>query len=175
MRVGDIDQSRDNGLWYYSPKHKTEEHIGEKPIPLGKPEQELIAPYLVGKKSADSVFSPKTAQRERATEARADRKSKLTPSQRERDARRAEKNASNVGEFYDRSSYRNAVLYAIAKGNRHGQKIPHWSPYLLRNSAATEIELKHGLDKAQSTKHSEILLVNKANMYQANRNSKPRL
>ena len=50
MTVGSIDQSRGNGLWYYSPKHKTEEHIGEKPIPLGKPEQVLIAPYLVGKK-----------------------------------------------------------------------------------------------------------------------------
>jgi integrase len=42
------------------------------------------------------------------------------------------------------------VKYAIEKGNRHGQKIPHWTPYLLRNSAATEIELEHGLDKAQA-------------------------
>ena len=79
MRVGDIDRIRDNGLWYYSPKHKTEEHIGEKPIPLGKPEQKLIAPYLIGKKSADSVFSPKTATMERAIEARVNRKSKRTP------------------------------------------------------------------------------------------------
>jgi len=134
MRVGDIDQSRDNGLWYYSPKHKTEEHIGEKPIPLGLPEQELIAPYLSGKKSADSVFSPKTAQRERAAEARASRKSKLTPSQRERDAKRAEKNASTVGAFYDRNSYRKAILYAIQKGNRHGVSIPHWTPYPLHRN-----------------------------------------
>jgi hypothetical protein len=45
MRVGDIDRSRRNGLWYYVPgSHKTEEHIGKKPIPLGKPEQDLIAP-----------------------------------------------------------------------------------------------------------------------------------
>jgi integrase len=55
-----------------------------------------------------------------------------------------------VGEFYDRNSYRKAILYAIQKGNRHGVKIPHWTPYLLRNSAATEIELEHGLDKAQA-------------------------
>ena len=151
MRVGDIDTSRKNGLWYYVPgSHKTEEYIGEKPIPLGKPEQELIAPYLEDKKSTDSVFSPRTAMKERAIQARANRKSKLTPSQRERDAKRAETKASHVGEFYNRDSYRRAVEYAIAKGNRHGQNIPHWTPYLLRNSAATTIELEHGLDEAQA-------------------------
>jgi integrase len=87
MRVGDIDRSRDNGLWYYSPKHKTEEHIGEKPIPLGRPEQELITPYLVGKKPEAAVFSPRAAVRERAEEARARRKSKIPPSQQERSKR----------------------------------------------------------------------------------------
>ena len=128
MRVGDIDRSRANGLWYYTPEsRKTEKHIGKKPIPLGKPSYELIAPYLVGKKLAEAVFSSCTAMQERA-----------------------EKSASKVGEFYDRSSYRKAIVYAIEKGNRHGQKIPHWTPYLLRNSAATAIELEHGLDNAQA-------------------------
>ena len=150
MRVGDIDQNRNNGLWYYTPSHKTEQHIGEKPIPLGKPEQKLIAPYLIGKKSAESVFSPRTAMKERAVLARENRKSKLTPSQLERDAQRAKKSASKVREFYDRYSYRRAVKYAIERGNRNGVKIPHWSPYLLRNSAATAIELEHGLDEAQA-------------------------
>ena len=144
MRVGDIDQSRDNGLWYYSPKHKTEEHIGEKPIPLGQPEQKLIAPYLEGKKPEAAVFSPRQAVKERAAEERARRKSPLTPSQLARTQRQ------NIGEFYDKDSYRRAVEYAIAKGNRHGVEIPHWSPYLLRNSAATAIELEHGLDEAQA-------------------------
>ena len=74
----------------------------------------------------------------------------MTPSQRERDAKRALSRASTVGEFYDRNSYRKAVLYAIQKGNRHGVAIPHWTPYLLRNSAATAIELEHGLDEAQA-------------------------
>jgi len=150
MRVGDIDRSQKNGLWYYSPKHKTEQHIGKKPIPLGTPEQRLIAPYLEDKKPEAAVFSPKTAMKERAAEARANRKSKLTPSQRERDAKRALNRASKVGEFYEKNSYRKAVVYAIQKGNRNGVEIPHWSPYLLRNSAATHIELEHGLDDAQA-------------------------
>jgi len=151
MRVGDIDQSRGNGLWYYVPgSYKTAAFVGKIKFPLGKAVQRLLAPYLVGKNSADSVFSPRTAMKERAVLARENRKSKLTPSQRERDAKRALSRASKVGEFYDRSSYRKAVVYAIQKGNRLGTKIPHWTPYRLRNSAATEIELEHGLDKAQA-------------------------
>ena len=152
MRVGDIDRSRESeGLWHYTPQsHKTEEYIGKKPIPLGKPEQDLIAPYLIGKKPAEAVFSPRTAMKERAAEARENRKSKLTPSQRERDRQRAEHSADNRGEFYNRISYRNAIKYAIAKANRHGIKIPHWSPYPLRNSAATAFELEYGLDEAQA-------------------------
>ena len=151
MRVGDIDRSRSNGLWYYSPKHKTEEHIGEKSIPLGKPEQRLIAPYLEGKKPEAAIFSPRQAVKERAEQARAGRKTKVPPSQQKRDKHRAENPPDRqVGEFYDRDSYRRAVEYAIAKGNRHGVEIPHWTPYLLRNAAATAIELEHGLDEAQA-------------------------
>jgi integrase len=81
MRVGDIDRNRNNGLWYYSPKHKTEEHIGEKPIPLGLPKQKLIAPYLEGKKPEAAIFSPRQAVKERAEQARARRKTKVQPSQ----------------------------------------------------------------------------------------------
>jgi integrase len=149
MRVGDIDQSRDNGLWYYIPgSYKTEAFVGKMVFPLGESVQRLLTPYLIGKKPADSVFSPRQAMKERAAQAMG--KSKLTSSQRERDVKRAELRATTVGEFYDRNSYRRAILYAIKKGNRHGVQIPYWTPYRLRNSAATEIELEHGLDKAQA-------------------------
>ena len=154
MRVGDIDRSRGNGLWYYVPRHhKTEQHIGKKPIPLGKPEQDLIAPYLIGKRADESVFSPRKAMEQRNALKRANRKTSITPSQAARDKARAEKSASRVGDFYDENSYRKAIEYAIKKGNKvlpEGEKIPHWYPYLLRNSAATAIELEHGLDEAQA-------------------------
>jgi len=61
-------------------------------------------------------YSPKTAQRERAAEARANKKSKRTALQRERDAKRSEENAGRVGDFYDHCGYRRAVKYAIEKG-----------------------------------------------------------
>jgi hypothetical protein len=154
--------------WTKATSPISDSHIGKKIIPLGAPEQRLIAPYLIGKAPTDSVFSPPTAMQERARLARENRKSKLTPSQRERDAQRAT-NPTKISEFYDKDSYRNAVKHAIMRGNREIRKeaeekagralsekefnkikIPHWTPYQLRNSAATETELENGLDESQA-------------------------
>jgi len=154
VTVGDIDQTRAPELWYYTPpNHKTKRFIGEKPIPLGKPEQELLVPYLAGKTAEASVFSPRQAVRERREHQRTERKSKLTPSQRERDRRRAKHPAEKIGDFYDKHSYRQAIEHAICKGNKtlpDGEKIPHWTPYQLRHAAGTAVEKTEGLDKAQA-------------------------
>ena len=153
MRVGDIDTARENGLWYYVPgSYKTSEFVGKIVFPLGKPEQELIAPYLVGKVRGAAVFSPRTAMQERNTERRANRKTKISPSQAARDKARATK-PSRYSEFYNRDSYRNAIEHAIEKGNKalpDGEKIPHWFPYQLRHSAATQMEAMLGDTEAQA-------------------------
>jgi integrase len=153
MRVGEIDTTRGNGLWYYTPKsHKTKKYIGKKEIPLGKPEQKLIAPYLEGKKPDAAVFSPRTAQEERNAERKAKRKTKVSPSQVARDKARAAK-PSRYGEFYIPTSYRQAIRYAVRKANQglpDGERIPYWYPYLLRNSAATATELAHSDEDAQA-------------------------
>ena len=139
MTVGDIDRTRDNGLWYYTPgKHKTEEYVGQKMIPLGKPEKELLAPYLEGKKPTEAVFCPKQAVTERAGDKRANRKTKITPSQTSRNKTRAAKPVE-YEEFYDASSYRKAVGHAIRAANKAGNTVPHWTPYQLRHSVGTEI------------------------------------
>ena len=153
MKVGEIVKDADPELWHYVRKtHKTERFIGKKIIPLGMPEQELIAPYLEGKAPESAVFSPRTAMAERNAEKRANRKTKISPSQAARDKVRAEK-PSRYSEFYNLYSYRQAIEHAIAKGNRQlpdGEKIPHWFPYQLRHSASTATEKTEGLDKAQA-------------------------
>jgi integrase len=153
MRVGDIDTSRGNGLWYYVPgSYKTARFVGKISFPLGKPEQELIAPYLVGKTPESAVFSPRTAQAERNAEKGANRKTKITPSQAVRNEERAAK-PSRYGDFYSETGYRQAIGYAIAKGNRHlseEQQIPHWYPYQLRHTAATDAENSYGDESAQA-------------------------
>jgi len=152
-RVGDIDTTRNNGLWYYVPgSYKTSRFVGKIKFPLGKPEQELIAPYLEGKNAENAIFSPRTAMQERNIEKRANRKTKITPSQAVRDKARATK-PSRYSEFYNRDSYRQVVQNAIKKGNKvlpEGEKIPHWFPYQLRHSASTAAELTHSDEDAQA-------------------------
>jgi len=126
MRVGDIDTQSVPGIWLYRlATHKTQKKTGKKRImPLNATEQALIAPYLIGRKPADSVFSPKTALKE------------YYPNR---------KVNSRVGDFYDRYSYRVAVLRAIEKRNRQlpvEQQIPKWTPYELRHSAASAISVE---------------------------------
>jgi len=153
MRVGDIDRSKNNGLWYYVPgSYKTARYVGKIVFPLGKPEQDLIAPYLIGKTSESAVFSPRTAQAERNIEKRANRKTKISPSQATRNEKRASK-PSRYGEFYDHRGYRQAIIHAIIKGNKvlpDGEKIPSWYPYQLRHSASTATELTHSDEDAQA-------------------------
>ena len=154
MRVGEIDRDYAPGLWgYILPHHKTEQYTEEdKIIPLGKPEQELLAPYLESKMAEQAVFSPGQAVLERAAEKRANRKTKRPPSQKARDETRAA-NPRKYAEFYDKDSYNKAVSYAIQKANHHledGEKpVPHWFPYMLRHSAGTEISRTQGKEKAQ--------------------------
>jgi integrase len=154
MRAGDIDRNRIVGLWHYIlERHKTEQHTGqEKIIPLGKPIQELLEPYLTDKTAEQAVFSPAQAMRERNAEKRANRKTKISPSQEERDQRRAA-NPKRYCEFYDEQSYRKAIGHAIEKANRQlspEQQIPHWTPYQIRHTAGTETSRIEGREKAQA-------------------------
>ena len=58
-----------------------------------------------------------------------------------------------VGDFYNKNSYRLAVLRAIEKANRQlpeDQRIPDWTPYELRHSAASAISVELGGDAATS-------------------------
>ena len=132
MRSGDIDRHSVPEIWLYRlASHKTQKKTGKKRVlPLNTTEQELIAPYLEGKKPADSVFSPKTAMMERNPNKKVN---------------------CRVGDFYNKDSYRIAVLRAIDRANQGAESagtgwlpIPKWTPYELRHSAASAISVELG-------------------------------
>ena len=151
MRAGDIIRDTpDPRLWYYVPGYYEEQqkeqqrvyHTGHrkvqhkrqhdyeavdemKIIPLGLPEQEILAPFLEGKRPEQAVFSPKT-----------------------------ESKSDKAGEFYNKNSYRTAVQRAVNRANRslsEGDKpIPMWSPYQLRHQAATALDKIRGSAEASA-------------------------
>jgi integrase len=143
MKVGEIDQSGE--IWLYKPGlHKGTWRGHHKAVALGKQEQELIAPRLVGKSPDRAVFSPKDAEAERKERDAAKRKTKVQPSQLKRAEQRAKNPKSRVREFYDSASYRRSVEYAIEWANKTlSDPITHWTPYQLRHSGVTEITLEN--------------------------------
>jgi hypothetical protein len=93
----------------------------DKIIPLGKPEQALLTPYLEGKQAESAVFSPRQAVQDKKVRQRATRQSQLTPSQREREKSSAA-HPPQYSEFYNKDSYRRAVEYGIAKATKRKAK-----------------------------------------------------
>lgn len=134
------------GLWEYRPSRHKLEHLGdpeseddgsERIIFLGPKAQEIIRPFLRPDTTA-YLFSPRDAYAERLRKKRADRKSKVQPSQ----VRRMVSNPTkHLGERYTHKSLRRAVLYACKKAG-----VKRFTPNQLRHTTATELQRKYGLD-----------------------------
>ncbi|MEQ8763105.1 MAG: site-specific integrase [Planctomycetota bacterium] len=140
MRTGDIDRS--GSTWEYRLEHhKTEHHGRSRTIPLGPKAQEILRPFLKADPEA-YLFSPRDAERERNRRRRAERKSKITPSQRRRRPKRNPK--KRAGELYPTASYRRAIVRACEEAGT-----PCWSPHQLRHSAATRIRKEFGIEAAR--------------------------
>jgi integrase len=165
MKFGEIDTEykTDDGvvIWMYTPgtnknTWRERKQAGEyfRIIPLGKPEQDVLAPRLVGKSDTDYIFSPKDTVKEHFALRAAKRKSKVQPSQ----VKRKEKNAKNPKrkdrDCYDRDSYNRAIQRSITAANKllpENEQIPHWTPYQLRHAAITDIVQQTGkLDIARA-------------------------
>jgi integrase len=151
MRVGDIDMKRKDGIWLYKPpKHKGSWRGYKKIVPLGKPEQALILPYLEGKSPESAVFSPKTAMVEKWAKDAKRRKTKISPSQALQMGQRKSNPRKEAREHYDSQSYDRSIKQAIEIANRtlpKGQQIPHWTPYQLRHAGITELIAEHDGDR----------------------------
>ena len=153
MKPGEIDMNykTDEGvvIWMYSPgvhkstwreKNKKGEYF--RIIPLGKPEQDILAPRLIGKADTDYIFSPKDTVKERIERDAANRKSKIQPSQIKRKEQTAKKPKRKDRDCYDRNSYCRAIKRAIDAANKHlpdDKQIPHWTPYPVHNFLWSEI------------------------------------
>jgi integrase len=148
MRACDLDTT--GTVWLYRPRsHKTEHHGHDRIIAIGPKGQEIIRRYLTLDLQA-FLFSPRKLMEERVQTMRANRKSKVQPSQQDRRKPRPKK---KPGDAYDTQSYGKAIAQAIERHNRsaeEGKKVPHWHPHQLRHLRALELKRAFGLDVARA-------------------------
>lgn len=118
MRPGEVRLMRGSELemtgrvWTYTPaSHKTEHHGIDRPIYLGPQAQAVIEPFL--KTDLDAyLFSPQDAEQARNDERRVNRKTKMTPSQAKRRAKKRSKRTPK--DHYTKESYYRAITRRCA-------------------------------------------------------------
>lgn len=160
LRPNDLD--REGRVWVYRPKqHKLAYKNKPRTVFLGPQAQAVLLPWLEGIGPEECVFSPKRAQKVRHAEMRANRKSKVQPSQvcrKKSDAKRTPRDR------YDRHSYGTAVERAAIKADVAAKKaalkegkviadnvrlVEHWHPNQIRHSHGTAVRKAYGLEAAQ--------------------------
>ena len=148
MRGCDIDMT--GAIWLYRPAaHKTQHHGHERIVPIGPKGQMIVRRHLTTD-TQEYLVSPRELMEERAATLRADLKSKVQPSQRDRREKRPKKRPGTV---YTVASHGRAIAEAIKRHNKAKPKnehIPHWHPHQLRHLRALELKREFGLDVARA-------------------------
>lgn len=150
MRTCDIDRS--GAIWSYRPRtHKTVHHGFARTIWLGPRCQEIVRKYLKADREAH-LFSPDESMRRFREKQRAERKTKVQPSQEDRTKKRPKKQPRDRN---DPASYGASIRRAIQRANEAAEKsdakkIPHWHPHQLRHLCATRIRKEFDLDTARA-------------------------
>jgi hypothetical protein len=179
MRACDIDTA--GPVWLYRPaQHKTAWRGKARVVALGPRAQAVVKLFLPLDTQAH-LFSPARALAERAAVLRANRKTRVQPSQqnrRKRDPKRAPR------DFYAVSAYEHAIARGCDKADRLARQdaenaqaeaegreparvpaevrdvdrlIPRWGPNRLRHNHGTEVRRRFALEAAGAVLgHAEL-------------------
>jgi integrase len=149
-----------------SPRNqKTAKKNKRRVIAFGSREQAVLAPYIAGKNAEDFVFRPEDAASERKQSSRANRKTKVQPSQVERERMRRENPKQKFNPCFATDVVGNALRDAIANANKtlpEGERIPEWTLYSLRHKYVSEYVEKYGVEEAAlMVGHTDTAMVRK--------------
>lgn len=149
MRAGELcnlrmrDVERGTSVWLFRPAtHKGTWKGRERIVRFGPRCQELLRPLLTADPDA-YLFTPTKAMSERKAAWRAARKTKVQPSQKERDEKNARK-ANGYAQQFDVATLRRALHRACDDAG-----VPHWGLHRLRHAAGTRLVLAAGDDAAR--------------------------
>lgn len=143
LRPCDVTR-RSDGVWCYRPaRFKTQHHEDAERIVFFGPKAQVVLEPWLRRDPETHCFSPREAVEWKRMQKRANRKSKVQPSQLDRSKA---KPAKIPGVAYSTGTYRQALHYACDKA-----KITRWSPNQIRHSVATQVRQQFGLEAAQVT------------------------
>ncbi|MCP4248842.1 MAG: site-specific integrase [bacterium] len=144
MRPCDIDMS-DPESWVYRPLSFKTQHFGyERLVEFGPRAQEVIRPFLTGRRTNAYLFSPSEAMAEWRAERHHQRKTRMSNGNRP-GTNRNEDPQRTPSDQYDAGSYGCSIRKACDKAG-----IPRWHSHQLRHAAATRIRKQFGLDEARA-------------------------
>ncbi|MFQ5590270.1 MAG: tyrosine-type recombinase/integrase, partial [Phycisphaerae bacterium] len=133
MRAADLETG--GAVWVYTPQTHKQTHLGRtRRILLGPKAQDIVRPYLAGRRTTAYLFSPLEAKRQRLEKCRTHRA--------------GGHGTVAKGRLQDRYTTRAYGQYIKHVCLRHG--IQPWSPNRLRHNAATRLRKEFGLDVAQA-------------------------
>ena len=127
---------------------------------FGPQAQAILAPFMFRGDDA-FLFSPAEAEKWRHEEARANRKTRVQPSQQKRNEdRRLRQRKRPPSDQYDVATYRRAIKRAVGRINeaRRAEStaagvdpvlMPAWHPHQLRHNAATNLRKQFGAEMAR--------------------------
>ena len=165
LRPKDIHRSAgkaDGGVWTATLEDHKTAHLGKEPrvIMFGPQAQAILAPFMFRGDDA-FLFSPAEAEKWRHEEARANRKTRVQPSQQKRNEdRRLRQRKRPPSDQYDVATYRRAIKRAVGRINeaRRAEStaagvdpvlMPAWHPHQLRHNAATNLRKQFGAEMAR--------------------------
>ena len=116
LRICDINTAE--AVWSYKPRtHKTKHRGKPRVLAIGPKAQNILVPYMLEKQDTPEayLFSPADSENARKLEMREKRKSKITPSQQQRNANRKKNPQRKFNEQFTKNSYSRAVRRACQK------------------------------------------------------------
>jgi integrase len=129
-------------VWLYRVQgHKTQHHNRTRVVAVGPRAQAVLKEFLKCCHPEDRIWSPMRAMADRAVIRRANRKTKVQPSQQNR---RVQKRKRPPSSFYKTTAYSHAIRLACLRAG-----ITVWAPNQLRHLHGTKVRKQFGLEAAQ--------------------------
>jgi integrase len=139
LRTIDINMS--GRIWEFRPIESKMEHLGsDRVVYVGPQAQEILRPWLRTELEA-FLFSPREVLAEWWADRRAQHKTPVQPSQRNRKKRRPQRAPADR---YSSKSYARAIRTACLNAG-----VPHWAPNQLRHVVGTKVRQEMGLEASQ--------------------------